>query len=119
MNKKKWVVGIGQAIVFLFALVWIIAGGAGFTRNGYSGLAPVWIIRTMAAGMVIFGVVLAGIGVGLGYRKKIFYYLALGLLAASGILTIFDDFGSIDLLVLLMAAIAVIYFTANKRWFIL
>jgi lysylphosphatidylglycerol synthetase-like protein (DUF2156 family) len=118
MDKGKWVLRIGQAIIFLFALLWIIAGIAGFTPGGYSASVPVWMIRAMAVAMLLYGLILVGVGIGLASRRKLFYYLAVGLLAVGGLMTIFDDFGAIDLLVLLMAATSVIYFVANKRWFV-
>ena len=91
---------------------------AGFSPGGYSAVAPMWIIRAMATAMLLYGLILVGVGIGLATRRKLFYYLSVGLLAVGGLMTIFDEFGAIDLMVLLMAATSVIYFVANKRWFI-
>ena len=118
MNRNIWVVRIGQAIVFLFALLWIVAGTTGIPQNGQAGTAPIWMLRTMAAGMILYAISLVGFSLGLGLGKKNYYYLTLGLLVIGGLLTILIDLGSIDTLVLLMAAIAFIYFIANRRWFI-
>ncbi len=68
----------------------------------------------MAILMLGYGVILLGLGIGLGTRKKFFYYASLVMIALSVILPIFDDFGWADLLAVIPAAVTLIYLIYNR-----
>lgn len=114
MNHDKKVMRISQGLIFLNALIWIIAGIAGLLRSKLIPGIPSWIIVVMSIGMMGYGAILFGLGIGLGTRKRFFYYASLAMIALSVILPVFDDFGLADLLAVIPAAATMVYLILNK-----
>ncbi len=81
---------IAAGLFLLAALVWLILGGWQWSRGSVM----------LAALMLGNAVALAGLGWGLGKRKKAFYYAAVGYLLLNLVLTVMDEFGILDLLYL-------------------
>jgi len=114
VNHDKKVMRISQGLIFLNALIWIIAGIAGLLRSKLIPGIPSWIIVVMSIGMMGYGAILFGLGIGLGTRKRFFYYASLAMIALSVILPVFDDFGLADLLAVIPAAATMVYLILNK-----
>ncbi len=115
MDNTKKVIRIGQGLVIFNALIWLVVGVAYLMRAGQLPGVPYWVILVMSIGMLGFGAILFGLGIGLATRRRFFFYAALSMLALSVILPIFDDFGLADLLAVLPAVGTVIYLSINKR----
>jgi hypothetical protein len=115
MDNDQKVLRISQVLIGLNALIWLVAGGAIFFRPRLNPAIPSWIFIVMAILMLGYGVILLGLGIGLGTRKKFIYYAALVLIALSVILPIFDDFGFADLLAVIVPAVTLIYLIYNRN----
>jgi hypothetical protein len=114
MDNNHKGIRIGQVLIYLNALIWMVAGVAGFFLRRMNLNIPSWIFIGMAILMLGYGVMLIGLGIGLGTRKKFFYYAVLVMIALSVILPIFDDFGLADLLAVIPAIITLIYLIYNR-----
>jgi hypothetical protein len=115
MDNTKKVVQISQGLVIFNALIWLVIGIAYLVRAGQLPGIPYWVILVMSIGMLGFGAILIGLGIGLATRRRFFFYAALTMIALSVILPIFDDFGLADLLAVLPAVGTVIYLSINKK----
>ena len=73
--------------------------------------------------MTIFALGISGIMVGLfillRQRNQIAYYLTVGMLAGIALLTIFDEFGVADLIVLIIDFVPLILLIKDRNWFLL
>ena len=109
MENNQKVMKISQGLMYFNALIWLIAGVAIFFRPRMNPTIPSWIFTLMAILMLGYGVVLIGLGIALGTRKKFFLYASVVMIALSIILPIFDDFGLADLLAVIPATVTLIY----------
>jgi hypothetical protein len=114
MDKNRMVMRISQVLIYVNALIWIVAGVAGLFLQRINQNFPPWIFIGMAILMLGYGMILIGLGIGLGTQKRFFYYAVLGMIALSVILPIFDDFGWADLLAVIPAFITMIYLIHNR-----
>jgi hypothetical protein len=115
MDNNQKMMRISQVLIYVNALIWLVAGVAIFFRTRINHAIPSWIFIGMAILMLGYGVILLVLGIGLGTRKKFIYYAALVLIALSVILPIFDDFGLADLLAVIPAIFAVVYLSIYKK----
>jgi hypothetical protein len=109
MENNQKVMRISQGLMYFNALIWLVAGVAIFFRPRMNPTIPSWIFIGMAILMLGYGLILIGLGIALGTRKKFFLYASVGMIALSVILPIFDDFGLADLLAVIPAAVTLIY----------
>ena len=109
MENNQKVMRISQVLIYINALIWLVAGVAIFFRPRINHAIPSWIFIGMAILMLGYGVILIGLGIALGTRKKFFFYASVVMIALSVILPIFDDFGLADLLAVIPAAVTLIY----------
>jgi hypothetical protein len=109
---------IAQILLYINAVIWLVLGI--FTLLRLSQYYPesifaVWIITILMvgnAGMML----LCGWGLGTGHR--LFYYLALTVLAVNIILTFTDQFGLLDFLTLLIdLTILALLIAGRQRFF--
>jgi hypothetical protein len=117
MDNNHKVMRIGQGLIYLNALIWLVAGVAIFLRPRINPTIPSWTITVMAILMLGYGVILFRLGIGLRTRNKFIYYAVLAVIALSVILPIFDDFGLADLLAVIPAIIAFVFLSINKYFF--
>ena len=72
--------------------------------------------------MTFFALGISGIMVGLFIflrkRNQITYYLTVGILAGIALLTIFDEFGVADLIVLIINLVPLILLIKDRDWFL-
>lgn len=83
-----------RMLFFLIAAIWILFGIASLIADSVDSALTIAILMFINSAVMIF------IGWGLGKQTKQFYYLGLVILAANIFLTITDEFGWFDLLVL-------------------
>jgi lysylphosphatidylglycerol synthetase-like protein (DUF2156 family) len=97
VDNKKIIprsVKAARALFFLIAAIWILFGIVSLIADSIDSAVTIAILMFINAAVMIF------IGWGLGKQTKQFYYLGLVVLAANIFLTITDEFGWFDLLVL-------------------
>jgi hypothetical protein len=69
----------------------------------------------MAILMLGYGVILIGLDIGIGTRKRFNYYAALVMIALSVNLPIFDDFGFANLLAVIPPAVTLVFLIYKRR----
>ena len=105
---------IGKGLVVFNGLIWLIVGVAALGRsNQVEGVLP-WVYTLMTICILGYGILLVISGVGLG-KHKTFYYVALTLVILSAVLSIFDDFGWVDLIAVLIFAATAVYLILTRR----
>ena len=115
MNKVKIMVWIGQGLLFLNALLWLVPGVAGLI--GFNPLrgVPFWVVLVISGGMILYGGILILVGILLRLRRKVYYFTTVILLGISILLLVFDDFGMADLIVAVPAICTLIFLLFNKK----
>jgi chromate transport protein ChrA len=111
-QKSRSPVLLAQVLFVLNAIIWILLGVFSLIRL-VDNATMAWIL---AALMFANAAVMLWIGWGLGRKPKPFYNLALAVLAVNLSLTVTDEFGFYDLIVLLLDAgmVALLVFTRAK-----
>ncbi len=111
MNQNK-TIALAQTMFILLAALWLVfgIGSALHTANTARNLI-LWIVPILMFANI--GVML-GLAWGLGKKPKLFFYLALGIMAVNIVLTITDEVGSYDLLMLL-AEVVIVAFLIVRR----
>jgi hypothetical protein len=72
----------------------------------------------MAVVSLAIAVLFSGLVVLLARRRRGAYYPAIGILLASALLNVFDDFGAADLVFLVLNIIPIILLVKDKAWFL-
>ncbi|HHH83596.1 MAG TPA: hypothetical protein ENL35_11505 [Chloroflexi bacterium] len=80
--------------------------------------ADLRVQAAMAALAALAGMALLGLSWMLRRRRRVAYYGALALLLLIAVLTVTDDFGLIDLLVLALTLAPVALIIKNRSWFL-
>jgi hypothetical protein len=111
-------VSIALIFILLNAGIWL-ALGVIIAADVHPALPNVPIIRGI---MAFLSLVTAGIllGVFIFLRKpsRIAYFIALGLLAAISFLTIFDQFGLVDLVVIAINLVPIFLLIKDRAWYL-
>lgn len=105
-------------LLFLNATFWLALGLAmlvGGSRMGLNSPAARWIILALMVGNAAIMLIS---GWGLGTGRRLFYFLALGVLAVNILLTFTDEFGPLDLLTLLIDLTILVLLLANWKRFL-
>ena len=93
-SEKLILVKVAQALFILSAVIWILLIVISLVRFPGVSTSIVACLMAANAGMLLL------IGWGLGSRQKRIYYMALAVLLVNVALTLMDDFGLYDLLIL-------------------
>ncbi len=94
--REKSAARAAQALFFLNAAVWLAFGILWLVdSSGRTGVqaTTAWIVGILMLGNVL---VMLVCGIGLGTRRRLFYFLALVVLAANLVLTFTDQVGLFD-----------------------
>lgn len=118
MKRAKMVVWIGQGLLFLNALLWLVVGIAGIFLIDPNSKAPFWVLVIISVGMIVYGAILVLLGFLLRLRRRLYYFTAVILLVISILLPLFDDFGLADMIAVVPAICALIYLLFKKRFLI-
>jgi lysylphosphatidylglycerol synthetase-like protein (DUF2156 family) len=104
-------------LIVLNALIWL-ALGVIIVVHAHPGLPDNPIVQGGMA-FLSFGAagILLGLFVFLRKRSRLAWFVAMGFLALASILTIFDDFGWIDLVVLVINIIPLILLIKDRAWY--
>ena len=105
-----------QVLLYINAAVWLILGILTLLRvsqNNPESTFSLWIISILMAGNAGM-MLLCGWGLGTGHR--LFYYLALAVMAVNILLTFTDQFGLLDFLTLVIdLAILALLISSRQR----
>jgi lysylphosphatidylglycerol synthetase-like protein (DUF2156 family) len=100
------------------ALVWLIFGGI-IAANAHPSLAmPPLLKGVMAFLSFCIAVFLAGLFFLLVKRNRIAYLLALGLLSVISVLSLFDQFGLSDLVILAINIVPIVLLIKDRDWYL-
>ena len=111
---------VSAALIFLLlnALVWFVFGVI-VAASAHPALPDLPLLKGVMAFLALaIAVILLGLFVFLGKRNRTAYFLALGLLIAITLLTIFDDFGLVDLIVLIINIAPIILLIKDRAWYL-
>lgn len=111
---------VSAALIFtlLNALVWL-ALGVIIAANAHPALPDVPIIKGIMAFLSFAASgILLGLFVFLGKRSRIAYFIAVGLFVAISLMTIFDQFGLADLVILIINIVPIILLIKDRAWYL-
>jgi len=118
MTKPPSTVTAAHFLLLLNALVWLVFGiivAAGLHPSMPESDVFRW---TMAVLALLTTSVLLGLWVFLRRRSGIAYYLTIGLLVVLSILTVTDEFGLPDLMVLIIIAAPLVLLIKDRAWYL-
>jgi len=104
-----------QVLLYINAAAWLILGILTLLRvsqNNPESTFALWIIAILMAGNA--GMMLL-CGWGLGIDHRLFYYLALAVMAVNILLTFTDQFGLLDFLTLVIDLAILAFLVADRR----
>jgi len=97
------VVTSARWLFVLLGLTWLVIGIASIFRLGTaSSVVPEIVLWIFAALMFINALLLFWLGWGIGRDNRLYYYFGILLLAVNVLLTLMDDFGTLDLITLVI-----------------
>jgi lysylphosphatidylglycerol synthetase-like protein (DUF2156 family) len=118
MTKPPLSVRVNLFFILLNALVWLVLGLV-IALHAHPALPQDPLIQ---GGMAVLSFCAVGILLGLFFflrnRYPPAWFVALGFLALTSILTIFDDFGWTDLLVLVINLVPLILLIKDRAWYL-
>jgi lysylphosphatidylglycerol synthetase-like protein (DUF2156 family) len=118
MTKPPLSVSVNSVFILLNALIWL-ALGLIIALHAHPAIPDNPLIR---GGMAFLSFCAAGILLGLFFflrnRQRFAWFVALGFLAFTSILTIFDDFGWADLVVLVINLVPIILLIKDRAWYL-
>ena len=118
MTKRPSTVPAALFLLLLNALVWLVFGiivAAGLHPSMPESDVVRW---TMAVLAFLTTGVLLGLRVFLRRRSRIAYYLTIGLLVVLSTLTVTDEFGLSDLIVLIIIAAPLLLLIKDRAWYL-
>ena len=118
MTKPPSTVPAAHFLLLLNALVWLVFGiivAAGLHPSMPESDVFRWIMAVLA--LLTTGVLL-GLRVFLRRRSRIAYYLTVGLLVVLSTLTVTDEFGLSDLIVLIIIAAPLVLLIKDRAWYL-
>ena len=116
-NKSISAITVVQSLFVLCAVIWFLFGARGLATifDGTVGQPNfVWLISALMLVNALVFLLLAWV---IGKRRKNAYYLALAFLMVNIFLTLTDEFGPFDLVVLLIYLIITVLLIASRSRF--
>ena len=112
-NQIRKILTLTQRMLFLNAAVWVIFGGLGVLRAIETDSSLRWILSAL---MVANAIVMLWFGVMIVTGQNWVFFLAILYLALNVVLSITDQFGWIDALILLLNLIVLgLLFVSRQR----
>jgi hypothetical protein len=118
MANRPFSVSVTLVFVLLNGLVWL-AFGAFIASNLHPALSvPAWVRWTMAVlSLVVSGALLA-LFIFLRKRTRLAYYLSLACFFVAALLTLFDQFGLADLVVVAINLVPFVLLIKDRAWYL-
>ncbi len=118
LAKRPLSVSTNLIFILLNALVWLALGMI-IALHAHPALPDDPIIQgAMALLSFCAAGILLGLFISLRRRIRIAWFASLGFLAVTSILTIFDDFGWSDLVVLAVNLVPIILLIKDRAWYL-
>jgi lysylphosphatidylglycerol synthetase-like protein (DUF2156 family) len=118
MANRPLTVSIALIFTLINSLVWLTFGVT-IAANVHPALPiPPLLKGVMAFLSLAAGGILLVVFIFLGKRSRVAYYIALGLFNASTLLTIFDQFGLADLVILCINIVPIILLIKDRAWYL-
>ena len=97
-SETPFYVRVAQALFFTNAAIWLVFGVVSLIRMGSGN--PDFMITALIIAVLMFGNVGAMLvcGIGIRTRRRLFYYLAIVVLAINIVLTFTDQVGAFDVI---------------------
>jgi hypothetical protein len=115
-RHPPWV-SAARAFIALNALVWL-AFGVIIAANAHPALPDVPLLK---AAMAVIAFAAAGawaaVFIFLGKHSRLAYVIALAGFAATALVTIFDDFGLVDLAVVVINIVPMVLLIRDRAWY--
>lgn len=108
---------ISLTLILINAAVWFIYAMVNIT-NQYALFPDQAILNAIISGLALLtAIALWGLTVFLKKKNKIAYFLTLAFLIFITLLTIADDFGIADLIVLILLLIPIVFLIKDRGWY--
>jgi hypothetical protein len=118
MTNRPLSVSVTLIFILLNALVWLALGTI-IAANAHPALPDLPLLKGVMAFLSFANaVILLCLFVFLGKRNRIAYFIALVLLVGSSLLTIFDQFGLVDLVILVINIVPIIFLLKDRTWYL-
>jgi lysylphosphatidylglycerol synthetase-like protein (DUF2156 family) len=117
MHHRPWTVTLTAVLILLNTLIWLILGII-IAVNAHPALpVPPLMKGIMATMSILMALVLLGLWIFLFRGNRIAYYLILAFFLLTATLTILDDVGVADLVVLTLNIIPVVLLILDRKWY--
>lgn len=104
--------------ILLNALIWLTLGII-IAFNAHPALPDAPLLKGIMAFLSLLTAgILLSLSVFLGQRSRMAYFLTAGLLIAISFLTVFDQFGLVDLVVLAINIVPIILLIKDRAWYL-
>jgi hypothetical protein len=118
MKKRPISITVTLGFIFINILIWL-AFGIIVAANLHPALPDQPVVKTVMASLALaVAVVLSVLVFFLIRHSRIAYYLTLGLFTALSLAALFDNFGWIDLVVLIINLVPIILLIKERSWFL-
>jgi hypothetical protein len=118
MTNRLLSVSAALIFILLNAFVWL-ALGVIIAANAHPALPDLPLFKGIMAFLSFATAgILLGVFIFLGKRSRIAYFIALGLFVAISLLTIFDQFGLADLIILAINIVPIILLIKDRTWYL-
>ncbi len=116
-NRPKSVIA-GYIFILLNALIWLVLGII-IAINAHPALPDSPGIRWIFAGLSIsMAVIILVVFIFLYRRIRMAYYLSLAIFISTAVLTIFDNVGWSDIVVLILNLVPIVLLIIDRNWYL-
>ncbi len=118
MKHRPWSVTVTFGLILVNTLIWLVQGII-ISLGAYPTMSVPTDLKAVLAGMS-FGMaaILLTIFIFLVRRNRKAYYFGLAFFAVTALLTIFDQAGLADLVVLVLNLVPIILLVLNRKWYL-
>jgi hypothetical protein len=118
MNNRPWTLTLTTILVVLNAVVWFGLGII-IAANAHPALSVPPVMKGIMAGMsVLLALVLIGLWILLVRGSRLGFYLILAFFLLTAALTILDQVGLADLVVLALNLVPAILIFVDRKWYL-
>jgi hypothetical protein len=110
-------VSVSMIFILLNALVWLVFGVI-IAANAHPALPNLPLLKGIMAFLSFtVAVILLGVFFFLVKRNRIAYFIALGVMITTSLLTILDQFGLADLIFLIINIVPILLLIKDRSWY--
>ena len=118
MASRSASIIITRLFVLLNILIWLSLGII-IAFNVHPAVPDQPLLKAlMAAGSLVLAAILSGLFFLMSKQNRVAYFLIVALFITTSLLTIFDDFGWVDLIVLVINLIPLGLLLKDRKWYL-